>query len=429
VRRLRLALLLLLAFAVAQPAAADVQPNDPYWPVQRAAQKLRLPVVWEETTGDPNVVIGLVDTGVEGIPDLEGAIAPGYDLVDNDSIPQDQNSHGTRVAAIIAGRGNDGVGIAGACWGCRVMPVRVSATGTTSPGAIAQGIVYAVNHGARIVNVSLGHPGSDASEAAAVRYAQERGAIVVAAAGNTGNDVPQYPAAYPGVVAVAGTDDQDELYFWSSRGSWVQLAAPGCHIVIDPWYPPGELCGTSFTPAVVAGVLGLLWSRNPALTREQVLEAVFTTAKRVPGVVYGRVDPVAAFVHLGLLKAPPAPAAPPAAPAPPPPTPPAARPAPAAQRFTRQTQLETGTFRRGFRTTFRVGRGRFELHLLTPHVDDCSLTLIARDELIVAAPAVRNLLSLSLTLPAGRYTAAVRCRGDRTRRYSLGVIAMFPRLP
>jgi subtilisin family serine protease len=323
--------------------------------------------------------------------------------------------------------------MAGHCWGCRIMPVRISAHGSSTPAAIARGIVYAVDNGARIVNVSLAHAGFDAAEAEAVRYAAGRGAIVVASAGNTGNDTPQYPAAYPGVVSVGATDDKDELYFWSSRGSWVTLTAPGCHMVVDAVYPPGTLCGTSFTPSAVAGVLGLLWSRNPALQRDQVLDAVFRTARRIPGAVYGRIDAEAAFQSLGLLPtaAPPAPAPAPApSPAPGPAAKPAAKPKTAKPpQYTRQRFFETGTFKRGFRTTFTLGRGNFELHLQTPNVASCSLTLTSARDLVVAAPAVRNLISLSVSVTAGRYTAAVRCRGARTRGYSLGVIGMFPRLP
>ena len=103
------------------------------------------------------------------------------------------------------------------------------------------------------------------------------------------------------------------------------------------------------------------------------------------------------------------------------------KPAPG-QRFTRQTLFETGTFRRGFRSTFRVGNGRFELQLLTPLASTCSLSLNSAGELMVAAPAVKNLISLSVRVTAGRYTAEVQCRGARTRQYSLGVIAMFPRV-
>jgi len=176
----------------------------------------------------------------------------------------------------------------------------------------------------------------------------------------------------------------------------------------------------------VSAVAGLILSRNPSLTGSQVVAALRVTARPVVGVAYGRVDPVAAFRWLGLLT----PSSTPTAAQPPPPAVAAPRvPTPApGQRFTRQTLFETGTFKRGFRSTFRVGRGRFEMQLLTPLASSCSLSLNSASELTVAAPAVKNLISLSVRVTAGRYTAEVQCRGARTRQYSLGVIAMFPRV-
>ena len=410
-------------------AVGAVQPNDPVWAEQLGARQIGMPQVWETTTGDAGVVIATVDTGANGIPDLEGALVPGYDFVDNDFEPQDTHAggHGSRVASVIAARGNNQIGMAGYCWSCRVMPIRVSSNGSASPARIAAGIRYAVDQGARIINVSLSHAGSpDAAEAAAVAYAISRDVIVVASAGNAGTETPQYPAAYPGVLAVGATDDLDTLYFWSSFGPWVSLTAPGCQMVTDWQTPPGTICGTSFTPAVVAAVAGLLLSKNPNLTGSQVIAALRVTARPVVGVAYGRVDPVAALRWLGLLSptaaSPAAAAAPPATAAPRVPKPPAP-----GQLFTRQTLFETGTFKRGFRSTFRVGRGRFEMQLLTPLAASCSLSLSKAGELTVAAPAVKNLISLTARVTAGRYTAEVQCSGARTRQYSLGVIAMFPR--
>ena len=409
----------------AHALAAPVQPNDPAWPDQWAQKQIRLPEVWNITTGDPSIVIATVDTGVNLLPDLADALVPGWDFVDNDPIPQDTNGHGTQVASVIAARGNNGIGMAGHCWGCRIMPIRVSAGGSVNPNLIASGIMHAVEHGARVIDISLTRPGSPHwAEEQAVRYALDRGVVVIASAGNNGNDVPQYPGAYPGVLAVGGTDDADGLYFWSSRGPWVALTAPGCHLVLNPF--AGTLCGTSFTPAAVAGVVGLLLSRNPGLTRHQIASALAATARPVAGIAFGRINAFAAFEWLGLLP----PAQSQGGPAAPPPTTDRARPrAPAAgQLYSRQQRFETGSFRRGFRATWRVGRGRFEAHLLTPLARDCTLSLRTPGDFFVASPAVKNLLSLAVTtLPAGRYTLDVRCRGVRTRQYSLGVIAMFPR--
>jgi hypothetical protein len=300
----------------------------------------------------------------------------------------------------------------------------VTAGGSVNPERVAAGIVWAVEHGARIINVSLSHTGApDSSEREAVRYALDRGVLVVASAGNDGNTVPQYPAAYPRVLSVGATDDADNLYFWSSRGPWVALTAPGCHMIVDATTAPGTICGTSFTPAAVSGVAGLLISRNPSLTVYEVTAALASTAKPVAGIAFGRIDPVAAFAQLGLL-APPTVAQPAPAPAP---SPRARTVVVRGQVYTRQARLETGTFKSGFRTAFRVGKGRFELQLATPLAANCTLTLASAGALVVAAPAVKNLLSLSLQVTAGRYTAAVRCRGVRTRQFTLGVIAMFPR--
>ena len=195
--------------------------------------------------------------------------------------------------------------------------------------------------------------------------------IVVASAGNAGTETPQYPAAYPGVLAVGATDDLDELYFWSSRGPWVSLTAPGCHMVTDWRRRPGRSAAPSFTPAVVAGVAGLLLSRNPSLTGSQVIAALAyrpaggrrrlrpgRPRRRVPlaraaGADVGARSGAAAGDR-GTTRA--------------------DTPRPG-QLYTRQTLFETGTFRRGFRSTFRVGRGRFEMQLLTPLASTCSLSL------------------------------------------------------
>ena len=199
------------------------------------ARQIGLPQVWETTTGDPSIVIATIDTGVNAIPDLQDALVPGWDFVENDAVPQDTHGHGTRVASVIAARGNNGIGMAGHCWGCRIMPVRVTRDGAVNPERIARGIVWAVEHGARIINVSLSHPGSPdpAERGGSALCDRPRRRSSSRRPGTTAATRLQYPAAYPGVLSVGATDDTDELYFWSSRGPWVRLTAPGCHMVID----------------------------------------------------------------------------------------------------------------------------------------------------------------------------------------------------
>ncbi len=188
-------------------------------------------------------------------------------------------------------------------------------------------------------------------------------------------------------------------------------------MVVDAITPPGTICGTSFTPAAVAGVAGLIISRNPSLTASQVTTALTSTAVPVAGVAFGRVDALAAFERLGLLAVPASGVTTVTVPTPPVP----------GQLYARQARFDTGEFRRGFRKTFRVGKGRFEMQVATPLAGDCFLSLASATEVILASPAFKNLLSLSTTVTAGRYTAEVHCRGARTRQYSLGVIGMFPR--
>ena len=132
-----------------------------------------------------------------------------------------------------AGRGDNGVGGAGVCWHCSILPVRVAPNGTATAVQLAEGIRWAVEHGADVINISLVLTASDPTVGAAIQYAQERGAIVVAAAGNDGSANPTYPAAFPGVIGVVATDAADHAYSWSTHGSWATLAAPGCATVGD----------------------------------------------------------------------------------------------------------------------------------------------------------------------------------------------------
>ena len=276
--------------------AAGVEPNDPFWRQSWSQAVLKMPDVWARTTGSAEVVIATVDTGVDAsIPDIQGALVPGWDFLRGDAVPRDTVGHGTHVASVIAARGNNGIGIAGYCWSCRIMPVRITADGSATGQQIAQGIYWAVDHGARIITIGLNSGYESFDEREAVRYAHDKGVLVIASAGNIGTEALRYPAAYAGVLPVAAVNDSDLLYFWSSRGAWVPLAAPGCQLVIDPAVGVGTLCGTSFTPAVVAGVAGLMLSLKPSLTPDEIVHALVSTAAPVKGIAGGRINPLGAL--------------------------------------------------------------------------------------------------------------------------------------
>jgi len=210
----------------------DTVPNDSDWSLQWGLRKLGLPSVWDRARGSKSVIIAVLDTGVDPRqPDLRRGLLPGFDLVYNDADPSDDHGHGTAVAGVIAARTNNAAGMAGVCWACSILPVKVlTADGSGDLALVAAGVVKAVDAGAHIINLSLGGPGDDQALDDAVAYAVRNGALVVAAAGNNGVDTPFFPASAPGVISVAATNESDRLYTWSNYGSWVAIAAPGCNV-------------------------------------------------------------------------------------------------------------------------------------------------------------------------------------------------------
>lgn len=290
---------------------AFVVPNDPRYPQQWGLAKIRCPEAWDRTTGDPAIVVAVVDTGVDlDHPELAPLLLPGQDLVDlgpnpgppmagwvwegdfngRDNIAQDEVGHGTHVAGTIACVSNEGSGVAGVTWNCRLLPVkvlnrarrlsdnRISGFGTSVD--IAAGIRWAADHGARVINMSLGGPGNDQVTANAVAYANSRGCVVIAAMGNTGNSVPQFPAALPDVLAVGAVDSNDVRASFSSMGPHIGVAAPGVGILSTVWdNTHSTMQGTSMASPHVAGVAALMLSCKGSLSPAQVRQAIIDTAR------------------------------------------------------------------------------------------------------------------------------------------------------
>ncbi len=278
------------ARAAGRASVLNLSPNDTFYSaLQWPATSIGLPAAWALTLGSPSVTIAVLDTGVTPVPDLAGALVPGYNFVGGNTNTADDNGHGTEVASIAAARTNNKLGIAGACGRCSIMPVKVlDANGVGSPATIALGVAWAVAHGAKIINLSF-YSGQDSPVLdTAIAAAIAQGVTVVIAAGNSGASDPGaagYPAAAsPDAIRVAGLDARNALYGWSNRGSSVDIAAPGdaAAAMTHGTFFLG-LQGTSVAAPVVAGVAGLMLSANPTLGPAAVKSLIDSTGTRVPG--------------------------------------------------------------------------------------------------------------------------------------------------
>ena len=285
-----------------RPAApASTLPNDPLWNESWSLTKVRAPAAWRVTKGAAEVIVAVLDTGVDLThPDLQGSFVPGWDAVNEDADPTDDHGHGTLVAGVIAARSNNGIGGVGACSQCSLMPVKViGANGAGTAADIAEGIVWAADHGARVLNMSFVLSGRDEGVAAALEYARAKGVVIVAAAGNSGSADVTFPAGQPGVVSVTGTDTADGRYEWASYGSWVTLAAPGCSQSTQAGGGYADFCGTSSAAAFASGIAALARSAATAAPADQIVAALSTSAVRVGDfVATGRVDAAAATTGL-----------------------------------------------------------------------------------------------------------------------------------
>lgn len=266
-------------FVFAEPdymAKAILTPNDPYYfSYQWHLPKISAPTAWDVTTGVNSVLLSVIDSGVDyNHPDLAGRVTSGYDFVNNDSDPADDNGHGTAVAGTAGAAGNNGLGGTGVAWGIALLPVKaLGGDGSGSYSAIANGITYSADRGAKIINLSLGGTSSSRTLQSAIDYAWGKGCLIIAAAGNNGNNIAVYPAACNNVIAVSALNQSDTRTSWSNYGSYVDIAAPGENITTT--WPGGgyiSISGTSFSSPVVAGAAALALSVNPSLSNSRMVE-------------------------------------------------------------------------------------------------------------------------------------------------------------
>jgi thermitase len=245
-----------------------------------------LPVIgteqgWNVTRGNEEIEIAIVDTGVDlDHPDLRNRLVKGYNVIDERSEPDDDNGHGTHVAGIIASETDNNEGVAGMTWFSKIMPIKaMGAKGYGTTFDIAKGIVWAVDHGADVINLSLGNyqPSNVLEEA--VRYAYEKNVVMVSAAGNDGSDQPTYPSAYPEVLSVSAVGYNGNRASFSNYGDYIDVAAPGVYIpstYFNQQY--AALSGTSMAAPHVAGLAALILSANPDLKSSQVIRIIKKSA-------------------------------------------------------------------------------------------------------------------------------------------------------
>ncbi|QDP01015.1 S8 family serine peptidase [Thalassotalea sp. PS06] len=251
-------------------------PNDPKYGNAWHLRKMNVDKVWSTTTGN-NVVVAVLDTGVdEDHPDLINNLLPGYNAVSNNSDLTDTHGHGTKVSGVIAATSNNNQGVTSIAWDSKILPIKVSerSDGVASFLDIADALVYAADNGADIANISYRVTQSSTVTNAA-KYFYEKGGLVVAAAGNSGEDQNCSDNQY--IITVSATTSKDALARWSNYGNCMDVAAPGSGIQTttkNGGY--GSVSGTSFAAPATAAVLALLKEKNPKLSNaelESLLEA------------------------------------------------------------------------------------------------------------------------------------------------------------
>jgi serine protease len=281
-------------------------PNDPSYGSQWGLTTIGAPTAWNYFSTGSNIVIAIVDDAVErthsdlspnlwvntadpvggGDNDGNGYVddVNGWDVGSNDNNPNPPSTsydHGTHVAGISSARSNNSTGVASIGFSCKLMCIKA----TTTPTAITNGydgIVYAAANGADVINMSWGGPTYTTTGQNVCNYAWDQGCILVAAAGNDNVSSQFYPAAFNNVISVAATTSSDTKASFSNYGSWIDISAPGNNIystTVSNTY--GNKSGTSMASPMVAGLVGLMWSLNPGMTKTDLINCLYTNATNI----------------------------------------------------------------------------------------------------------------------------------------------------
>ncbi len=273
-------------------AVAYYVPNDPGYSNQWALPKIQAPEAWDLTKGSSTIRVAILDTGIDqNHEDLGAKIVANRNFTTSRTV-DDRHGHGTHCAGIAAAITDNGKGVAGVGFNSVLMNGKVLGdNGSGQYSWVASGIIWAADNGAHVINMSLGGTSASTTLEDAVKYAYNKGAVLVAAAGNDNTSSPSYPAYYAQCIAVAATDQNDAKASFSNYGSWVDIAAPGVSIYSTlPNHPHrlttrnyGSLSGTSMAAPHVAGVVALLEVRYPGMSNADIVQKLVSTADPTTG--------------------------------------------------------------------------------------------------------------------------------------------------
>lgn len=273
-------------------------PTDVGYSLQWNLINVKAPSIWNITQGSSAVVVAVIDSGIyANHEDLKGKIASGYNFITNTTDTSDLDGHGTAVAGVIGATTNNAIGIASLGWLTPLMPLKVCEKTSCNYVNIAKAIIYAADHGAKVINISLGGPSESLVLEDAALYAWNRGLVLTASAGNNGVDKILYPAAAKHVLAVGATDTNYKKAYFSNTGKELDLVAPGVDIYSTNLAGNyGSYGGTSLASAHVAALAALLMSAKTSLTNQQIVDYLQNSAARLEDTAWtkqygwGRID-------------------------------------------------------------------------------------------------------------------------------------------